>query len=476
VRKVIRPVEGTNAGPEATHISPAVPAAEPAEGRKHALIVGIARYASKEIAPLRGVPADVQAVYSRFIDEAGLEIPRANVRILLDEAATREAILNELVALNDRVGPNDMAIVYYAGHGDIATGAKGEALGNHLVPYDARLLPAPARLDPASGIAIKELQDKLQSNRARELLLVLDSCFSGGASLSHAQVDAARLRSSRDDLERLKDAAPGRAVLTSTAPNEEALELPELGHGLFTYAFLKALDVDADHDGKVTIYGMFPYIASFVQAEAQKRGRRQTPQMYMSGGAVFKLRSTEARQRVKLTVTYLGAGAPQEVEGEAKAPAAPTPVEGARQFAVHVEAKDQPVPLRVYVFRIVVTRDGVASAMLIPDGANKRPPPATVADGRPARFPVPEQTGERAEAIAEPERDAYVVYVALASEARIPLAEAAEIERRLREAALAEAPVDLARTLAAHLAAEDVLKQAAIRYAFVKQSRGGTPR
>src|SRR5206468_845125 len=139
-----------------------------------------------------------------------------------------KAILDALDQFNDRVQNTDQLIIFFAGHGSLDVGPQGDVI-NFLVPFDARLVaqkrpepasvltsteaaPGPAvdetRVDPTTCIAIADLQEKLEKSRARELLLVLDSCFSGstGRTLRHAPLDAAQAQGGLKDIEALKKA------------------------------------------------------------------------------------------------------------------------------------------------------------------------------------------------------------------------------------------------------------------------------
>src|SRR5688572_6458856 len=68
-----------------------LPAAALAQGRKHALLVGVGRYAHMPKASLEGPANDVAALKALLVGQWGFEAK--DVRVLLDEAASRAAIL-----------------------------------------------------------------------------------------------------------------------------------------------------------------------------------------------------------------------------------------------------------------------------------------------------------------------------------------------------------------------------------------------
>ena len=67
-----------------------------------------------------------------------------------------------------RPGPDDLVLVYFAGHG---REAKDQAL---LVPQDATLESL-----PVTGIPIQYVRDLLDRCHARQKILILDACHSG---------------------------------------------------------------------------------------------------------------------------------------------------------------------------------------------------------------------------------------------------------------------------------------------------------
>jgi hypothetical protein len=309
-------------------------------------------------------------------------------------------------------------------------------------------------------------------NQARNLLLVLDCCFSGssGRSLLGVRLDARQAERSEKDLEPSKDAIGVRAVLTATAPNQPALELASLGHGLFTYYFLEALRADENRDGQVTLGEAYEYLFRLVREEARKQGVEQTPTKKGDDIGVLKLCDLpRTRYRLSLEVAYDDA---PPLAARAAAPDEPAPVAAPRRFRAKVDVWNPPGPLHVLLLEIARTAAGARSALLLPDGENAAPPAVTVAEGRDAVFPDARDYGAATAAVRTDERDAHVLYVAIATEEEVPRPLVAELERRLREAAARGEPGALARGVAQAVESEPALKSAAIRYAFVRHGRG----
>jgi formylglycine-generating enzyme required for sulfatase activity len=136
--------------------------------RYHALVIGINRYQHWQ--SLRRARPDAEEV-------AGLLEQRyrfQSVTALYDEQATKRAISLALRRLAGGLGEDDALLVFYSGHGYF------DKLLNrgYWVPHEApeRVDGEPATTDWFSN---NELRDFITALRARHVLVVSDSCFSG---------------------------------------------------------------------------------------------------------------------------------------------------------------------------------------------------------------------------------------------------------------------------------------------------------
>lgn len=457
------------------------PAVESLGGNRYAVVVGISKYADSEIPSLQYARSDAEKVCAFFLDEAGLAIPPQNVRLLVDKEATRDALQAKLSELNDRAKPLDSVIVFFAGHGAVDIGEKGEVRGNYLLPHDTRAVKRgeATMFDPASALAIADLFKILQVNKARNVLVLLDACFSGGGktSLSRVVLDANQARQSSDEFKALSQAAVGRAVLTATEPNQPALEVDELQGGLFTHYLLEGLGADGNRDGKVTVGEAYDHLFEKVSAAARERGREQRPTKNESATGVEAIRVLPSTTyRVGLKVDYHDGRAP--IEATRAAPPQPAVARDPKMYSLAVDVWDAPAPLHAYVFRFSLTRGGAGSERLIPDGENLFAPRVTIAEGRNAVYPDPEEFGARTVAVRSSERDAEVVFVLIASASPIPMRTLDRLEngaRALGLGASGQPAAAFVRRLAAFFEAEPELKEVALKFAWVRHGRGGTP-
>ena len=106
---------------------------------KRALLIGINAYQfAPKIPILHGCVNDAQLM--RSILEEQFAFPPENVTLLTDAQATRDGILAALDALVTATGKDDIAVLYYAGHGSQMTDREGDeasGLDNTIMPVDS---------------------------------------------------------------------------------------------------------------------------------------------------------------------------------------------------------------------------------------------------------------------------------------------------------------------------------------------------
>lgn len=227
-----------------------------------ALVVGIEGYAS--IQPAELAERDARAVRDHLI---ALGYPERNVIHLAGPEAGRAAIAKYVESwLPLNVTEKSRVFVYFAGRGapDFKTRQA------YLLPWDGD-----PRYLKNTGYPLRRLYEKLGALKAREVLIVLDTSFSGTGERS------ALAKGTRPLVTQVEaGAAPNSkvAVLSACSTEESAAVLRSQGHGLFTYYLLKALNgAAADSSGQVTLRSLFKYVSPNVQDEASRQNRKQTP-------------------------------------------------------------------------------------------------------------------------------------------------------------------------------------------------------
>ncbi|MDE2039308.1 MAG: caspase family protein [Elusimicrobia bacterium] len=226
-----------------------------------ALVIGIGKYSDLPEASF--AENDARAVKNHLL---AMGFPSRNVVQLFGEKAGRSSMEKFLETwLPRNVKEDSRVFFYFSGHGapDPET---GEA---YLVPWDGD----PSFLEN-TGYPIKRLYAKLSGLRAKEVIVVMDACFSGaggrsvlpkGARPLVVKVDAATV-------------PQNLTVFAAASGNQITSTLEDQGHGTFTYYFLKGLDGGAkDASGAVTAKGLYDYLRPKVEDAARRQNRDQEP-------------------------------------------------------------------------------------------------------------------------------------------------------------------------------------------------------
>lgn len=229
-----------------------------------ALVIGINRYTKggKDFPNLSYAVSDAQRVAAR-LKEMGFE-----VTLLLDQDATRT---NILLALGDDIGrtagDNDRILFFFAGHGATKERPDKSTMG-YILPYD---------YDPqrhtATAISVQQLREISSLIRAKHMLYLMDSCFSGGMLTSRG-----RLPSGGYGYQHLSNLTRTRAHVVITAGARDQTVKEEGGSGIFTRVFLDALSKQQNVPWSGAGYLTAMDLASYVQKRVPDLAPNQTPQ------------------------------------------------------------------------------------------------------------------------------------------------------------------------------------------------------
>jgi len=228
-----------------------------------ALVVGIGSYS--HLGPLQGAVNDATAVADTVKDEFGF--PQDHIFLLLDQDATRHAILEHLELLVQRVQPDDRVIFFFAGHGCTRENVLGGQIG-YIAPVESQ------EDDWNSFIRIADItRYSLDLIAAKHIFYVFDACFSGLALMRQATSGV-----QVSDVPRwIADCMTHRArqVLTAGLAEQPVGDLTEDGHSIFTSYFLKALSGEAEgSEGEITAARVMGFVADGVMKDPRSE---QTP-------------------------------------------------------------------------------------------------------------------------------------------------------------------------------------------------------
>jgi len=221
----------------------------------YAIIIGIEGYSSL---PKSDYSYDDAKLVKDYLKALGVK--ERNIEFLTDEKATLSGIMKSIEAwLPNKLKKGGKVFVYYSGHGS-PNPVTGEAF---LVPYDGD----PNYLN-VTGYPLKRLYEKLGRLQASEVIVVLDSCFSGAGGRSVLAKGARPLVMTSQSA-----ALPqNMVVLSATQGSQISTSFQEKGQGIFTYYFLKALK-----DGKKSVAEIYEHIKPCVEDEAKSINVQQSP-------------------------------------------------------------------------------------------------------------------------------------------------------------------------------------------------------
>ncbi len=234
----------------------------------YALVIGVEKYREK-------LPrADFAAHDARLMGEyltKSLGYPEENVKVLVNDRATRTDLEKYVESwLPNHVEKDGFVFLYFSGHG--APNPKtGDA---YLVPYDGD----PSFVD-RTGYPLKRLYESLGKLPAKEVVVMLDSCFSGAGGRS---VIAQGTRPMMLSVENPVLASGKTVVLTASAGDQISSTYQQKSHGLLTYFFLKGLqgEADSNKDGIIDLAELYEYIKPQVSRVARREfNNDQTPQL-----------------------------------------------------------------------------------------------------------------------------------------------------------------------------------------------------
>lgn len=230
-----------------------------------AVFVGINKQLDREIDELTGAMRDALALWALFTDT----LPDLSSRLLIDADGTKEAVTQAILQTLDSAALDDVVVISFAGHG---------SPDGSLAFYDTSTSDISNTTLPMSVLA-----DAFKATRARAVLFILDSCFSGHAPARVLGIDAKpRAAFTFEGVY-----GEGRILLAACTSTQAAWEQPGTGHGLLTGSVIQAMT------GAATDQISFPAIADEIiqltRVEAERMGLTQTPVFLgtVTGGLVF---------------------------------------------------------------------------------------------------------------------------------------------------------------------------------------------
>ncbi len=241
---------------------------------KWALIIGINNLGKSDDF-LQYAKSDAVALGDFLVHDAHFKNDKEHVKVLVDEKATTENIRLAFGEIRASAQPDDLVVVYLSSHG---RGRELDPTGlSYVLTYDTDTTTKATTF--ASAIKMAELAELGRWVLSRQYVLLLDTCYSGGAQPESRGGDGL------DPLQGLQGSGD-RVVISASKAEERSFEDPETKHGYFTRYLLDAL---RQKGGQPTIASVFEFLQSRVPTEVSRQENRQqhpVMQAYGQGGSI----------------------------------------------------------------------------------------------------------------------------------------------------------------------------------------------
>jgi hypothetical protein len=212
--------------------------------RKNALSVGIDQY--DNIKNLTGCVNDAHSLRAMLARNADGTINFASPRLMTTSPGGGAVDRISLKAAVRELFDDDpsIALFYFAGHGYV------EDVGGFLCTTESA--------SGDDGFPLAELMTIAGKSRARNTVIVLDSCHSGAAA-------------NRTDIPAIAEIREGMTILAASSPTQYAMEVSGGGAGVFTTLLVDALGgAAANLLGHVTPGSVYAHIDQSLGSRAQR--------------------------------------------------------------------------------------------------------------------------------------------------------------------------------------------------------------
>ena len=203
---------------------------------------------------LRFTDDDAYRFYAFLKSPEGGALTNDQIKVLIDEDATRKNILTALEETLLKADENDVIVFYFSGHG----------LAGSFIPVDY------------DGFNNRLLHDEIKAifeqSKAKHKMIFADACYSGSL-LAMKSVVNSMMKKYYESFENTKG---GLAFFTSSQGEEISLEDGGLRQGVFTHFLIRGLNGEADTNQNKIV--TIKELSTFVSKEVRKyTAKVQTP-------------------------------------------------------------------------------------------------------------------------------------------------------------------------------------------------------
>jgi hypothetical protein len=210
-------------------------------GNRYAILIASSNFEDKAFDSLQCPEKDVDGLNEVLSSK---ERCNFNETLVLKNLPHYE-ILFKIEQFLEKVGRDDLVLIYYSGHG------KQDRTGKlHLAAIDTKV-----NWLKSTSVPIENLRSLIEASRTKKIILILDCCFSG-------LVGDAFLRGSADDQLQLLSRSRGIYIMTASTGLQVALEKESENFGVFTKHIIDGIrDLKAiNREGDITIDSLYEYV------------------------------------------------------------------------------------------------------------------------------------------------------------------------------------------------------------------------
>jgi len=216
----------------------------------YVLAIGVSKYEDKNLT-LQFAAKDASDFAASLLLQKGGLYRDVVVKVLTDEKATKDEIIDGFEWISKETTSNDVAMVFLAGHGINDSGGV-----YYFLPVNANL----ERLR-RTAVPFTEMKNTVTS-LAGKTILFIDTCHAGNVMGARAVApDITGI------VNELASAENGAVVFASSTGKQYSFEDPTWGNGAFTKATVEGINGKADYTGKgkITINMLDLYISERVK-------------------------------------------------------------------------------------------------------------------------------------------------------------------------------------------------------------------
>jgi len=247
----------------------------------YVLVVGISKYAGDFA--LEFPQKDAVDFNNSMLKQKGRLYNEVVTRMLVDQSASKAAIMDGLQWLRESVGERDAGMLFFAGHGDKVGSSYYFIPGDHSALPSENVVKTPREMEawklkngPSAWVAGDEISKTLNGIKGRAAFFI-DTCHSG-QSIKQTRTGSPDATSTLNEINDEKSVV----IFASSTSKQSSQEDAKWGNGAFTKAIVEGLagKADKDNNGLIRPSYLNAYVSDRVRSLTNNE---QTPVVFAFG-------------------------------------------------------------------------------------------------------------------------------------------------------------------------------------------------